>query len=324
MQVEKRAGSTMRRVLFFVLEAAVLVGLGAYAVARLQWSAIENVELRWSFVAAGFAVHLIYLCSYVLLWDVITRRYDVVILRRYSWPVWFYSLIGKYVPLKVGPAILRILGYKAHGTHAPDRLILCCYWEFILSTYAGLIVVAALAGTTDVIPSFPGRDAALWILLIGLLPFLWPPLLSRAVDLLFRLLKRPAPEMKWTFGSLVALIVGYALSWCLLGASLYLIASALRPLSPSNVVETTLAYGLAGFVGSAAIFAPSGLGVRDGALMFLLSPLLGREGAFVISVLARVVAVLAELAASGMALIVDGTLRRLRASGRPASSDGEL
>ena len=54
-------------------------------------------------------------------------------------------------------------------------------------------------------------------------------------------------------------------------------------------------FGGAYFLGYAAIFAPAGIGVREGAMAVLLSPWMGAADATVLAVIARIWMTVAEL-----------------------------
>jgi glycosyltransferase 2 family protein len=89
---------------------------------------------------------------------------------------------------------------------------------------------------------------------------------------------------------------GYALSWVALGAAFVLFVSAFHPAAaaaPRFVGGTVAAAYLTGYL---FIVVPAGIGVREGAMLILLQPLMPEAGAaLVVTVLSRVWFTMAEL-----------------------------
>ena len=77
------------------------------------------------------------------------------------------------------------------------------------------------------------------------------------------------------------------------GALLYLLLILLgTPLPPIFLV--VMANGIAWILGFVAVFAPSGLGIREGVLAVLLEPWLGLEAGFMVAATWRFVQIFAE------------------------------
>lgn len=111
------------------------------------------------------------------------------------------------------------------------------------------------------------------------------------VGLLARLL-RDRPSVP-TPGHAGLLTIG-AFSYCVgLGLALATLASAVGLAIP---VRTAIGvFGLAWFLGYVSLLTPSGLGVREGAIVVALTPLIGAPAATFLSIASRLAIVIAEL-----------------------------
>jgi len=69
---------------------------------------------------------------------------------------------------------------------------------------------------------------------------------------------------------------------------------------------------LAGSLGLLALFAPAGLGVREGILLIILGPIAGVGTSAIVVILARVLSILVELAAAGIGFVVLRTMDQRR------------
>jgi uncharacterized membrane protein YbhN (UPF0104 family) len=100
--------------------------------------------------------------------------------------------------------------------------------------------------------------------------------------------KEPGPELiingLATYRSFILYSIGAILS----GSSFYLLAKAVDPAIPSSLYLYLVgAYNLSGAIGMATPLIPSGLGVRDGMLLVLLTLILPTEVAAALTILSR-------------------------------------
>jgi uncharacterized membrane protein YbhN (UPF0104 family) len=80
------------------------------------------------------------------------------------------------------------------------------------------------------------------------------------------------------------------------------------------------AYTLAGIAGTAAIFVPSGIGVREGVIVGLLSSVMAPEEALLAAVTARAVSVVADLLPIGVLAGYSLVRSLIRLAGKKTSS----
>lgn len=289
----------------------VLGGIGWYAASRLDWATLHDVKLNWTWLVVSFVAHLCYLGLYSWLWHVITVLHGSAVPFHKALSVWSFSLVGKHVPLKIGMLLLRVLGYRQLGNRSSGPIVVCCYLEALLSLYSAVLVATGLTLLSDTEVPFPHFHVVSVALLVGMTPLIYPGVLSAALGRVFRLLKHPPPVVHLPLRILIWLVMWYSIGWLVLGTSLFFLIGGIIPVGLYRWDEACAAYALAGFLGMVAVFAPSGLGVRDGILMIVLGTWLGGKVALVVSVLARIVAVLAEFVAVGLAWLFDRSLLRM-------------
>ena len=78
------------------------------------------------------------------------------------------------------------------------------------------------------------------------------------------------------------------------GAGFVLIVGTVAPVAPGDWVVLGAIYVVAGAIGILAVFVPSGLGVREGVIVVLASPVIGANAAILAAILARLIATAAD------------------------------
>jgi len=207
--------------------------------------------------------------------------------------VFFLGQLGKYVPGSVFAVAAQMELGRAHG--APRSRVGTASLLFLaVLVAAGLLAAAVALPLTS--PEALRRYA--WVLLVlpvGLAA-LAPPVLTRLVGLLLRVLRRDPLDRPLTLRG-VAAALGWALvMWLAYGLHLWLLV---RPQDttpgPDLLLLSTGAYALAWTAGFLVVVAPAGAGVRELALVAALAPVLDRAGALAVAVLSRVLMTLGDL-----------------------------
>jgi uncharacterized membrane protein YbhN (UPF0104 family) len=161
---------------------------------------------------------------------------------------------------------------------------------FIMST-GFLLVLLTLPGAHLVAMS-PAAVLGLYglALLGGGIIFLGLPLSARRWTLFLG--AENLPRVRWELLSLAGLAI--FLTWLLLGSGFCVLAAAVYPFQVSRVPSLLLALASSSLVSLLIIFVPTGLGVRESAVTFLLSVWMPPPIAALIAILARLVLVVGE------------------------------
>ncbi|MGZ3524219.1 MAG: hypothetical protein ACXU9L_05455, partial [Thermodesulfobacteriota bacterium] len=112
--------------------------------------------------------------------------------------------------------------------------------------------------------------------------------------------KREPISLSITYSQILGVLFVCILSWIVGGVGFYLFVASVYPVSSQYLLFLTGALAASSMLGLMAIFAPSGLGVREGALVYLLSFLMATPIAVIISVLTRIWMTLIEIGMIGV------------------------
>lgn len=228
----------------------------------------------------------------------------------------FTANLGRYLPGKLWQiAGLAVLA-RREGVSATVATT-----AGVLGQAFSLAAVGTLAAPVLLGPESDVQRAGVAVLLV-LMAFAVlasiPPLLHRALALVFRVARAPSekvPRVRAFFA--VRWFVLYLLNWAAYGLAFLLFVRGLG--LAAGALDLVSAFAGAYLLGYVAVFAPAGIGVREGFLVALLQPSLG-TAAVGVAILARVWMTLAELIpAGGFAL---WELRRTGSRGAGASSSG--
>ena len=289
----------------WVRVAQALVGLAIVvfalrALAR-NWDQLRSQPLEWQLRPGWLALSL------VLTW----LMYALLILgwrsmlsgwgqRLDGWSaarIWILSSLGKYIPGKVWAVAGMALLSQQAGV-APWAATGSAVVMQVLAIGTGA-AVAGLAGAHILESAQQGAGAVLALLVaaaiisVGLL--LWPPFLRH----LLRLAAPQAVGDREPTGR--GILVGIAtniVAWLGYGLALWLLGRGLMPTSGLGLrlaIAVFTASYLAGFL---ALFAPGGIGVREGLFILMLQEPLGVGAATSLALASRLLLTAAELGAA--------------------------
>jgi uncharacterized membrane protein YbhN (UPF0104 family) len=251
-----------------------------------------------------------YYLAFVVGWMLILRAFGMRIGYRDAVGAEMVSMLAKYIPGGVWTPAARVVACQRLGM-APGPVLASIGYEAGLSAIAGVAVLAAaLPFAPDVSLPVPAWALGLFValLLVLLHPRIFGPLADR---LLSRLGDGPLPRLPSATAGFVFLY--YAGTWVLGGAALLAMTHALAdvPLQAAPYLGGASALGAIAAV--LVVFAPSGIGVREGAVYALLLAYVDRDTALVVVALNRILLTVVEAALLGAVAL----LRRYGAR-RPA------
>jgi len=260
---------------------------------------------RWPFLALAFlAETLAYLIQFCI-WLSISSDYGLKAPFLKASKGFFLSILGKYLPGKVGLALVRINTY--HG-YSKKQVSVATGFEVICSlASACLLIPVSVFSISDMLPSY-----ALWISTSGVLAilvFLYPPIFLRIVNTGFRLIKIQPLVKSPTYGASLEFIIAFMLVGLFHGLGLYFVLYSLSEIAFSYYLTITSVYYTAGIIGFLALFAPAGVGVREGIMMLALPAFIDEPVVIVGVILIRLVMTAAELSLAGVSVILEKTNR---------------
>jgi Lysylphosphatidylglycerol synthase TM region len=294
-----------RRWLWRVLQLVILafVAWGMYRVIAPELASIRAADFRkyrpsWPLIALSTVVLLAMYLLHFLLWRTIVNTLSAVPIRvGPAFRVYFVSSLGRYIPGK----LWQVAGMAALAQRAgisPVAATAAALLGQLAFMSMGLVFLAAL------LPSLYGRAAILGaVLLLSLAIALFVlgdtdrgkavrhrvllklgPRIAAAGQLLDQLSARRA-AVWW---------VAYGFTWVLLGGAFALFVIAF---TPQQAGEYRLFAGTvaASYLWGLLLFLPAGLGVREGVMILLLTPVITAPGAVIVSAASRLWFTVAEL-----------------------------
>ena len=294
----------MRRVLVRVAQVALTVlvtwlildrlGPGLGAIASTEAGLVSP---RWGWIAAACALLALSYGTSALIWGRMVRDLggprltpaDAV-------RIYLVANLGRYVPGKLWQ--IAGLALLARGRGVPAAVATAAALVGHAVSLAGAMVIGLLAlaqapPPLDRFAPFAAAGTALVVLTVTI-PGIFRPLLR----LWLRWVPGDAPT-DVPIGALEGLrwLALYALNWGGFALAFWLL---MRGLSlPGSPLVLGPAFAAAYVLGYLALFAPAGLGVREGALVVLLSPTVGAGPAALAAVVARVWTTVVEVIPAG-------------------------
>jgi uncharacterized membrane protein YbhN (UPF0104 family) len=297
------------RLLAVLRRRRVLVGLQlafvAVVLAFLGWAlrdvwsdAIPRLADADPLTLAGALVVLAaYYCLFVVGWQWILAAFGIPVPYRLALQAEMASMLAKYVPGGVWTPLARIMWLRRAGRVESTSLVLSSILlEAGLSAVAGILV---FAGGLAAVAAVDAPLAPLFAFGIVTAVLLHPRVFTAFARALFHRFDAPEPP-RLPYRALVGLLAYYAFTWLVGGAALYLL---LRSLAADPGLETIPYLGGAAAVGAIvavlAVFAPSGLGVREASMYGLMVVLVPAAAALGATILNRFAITLVEAALLG-------------------------
>jgi uncharacterized membrane protein YbhN (UPF0104 family) len=115
-----------------------------------------------------------------------------------------------------------------------------------------------------------------------------------------RLFNRQPIVEQLSWDEVLCVLAVFCISRTVIGLAFVCLVNSLYGIGPSDIPSLIAVFILANITGFMALFAPGGIGVREGVLLIGLSPIVGPGPAIVVTGLARVWQTILELATTGL------------------------
>ncbi len=222
---------------------------------------------------------------------------------------WCLANLGRYVPGKIWSVTgLVVLAQREGVRGSAAAASAVAFQALVLGTG-----VAVVAGATPGATSGLRLAIGLLVALASLAVLVWGPT-ARWVGRVMNAEAPLNPLPLSAVGLSGALMVA---GWVTYGFAFWLFIRGLLPDAQLSIATAAGAFTLSYILGTLALFAPGGIGVREVVLVSLLTPSLGSGGALAASVGSRVLLTVTE---AGAALLSVALVRRSTSEGSPESS----
>lgn len=303
-------------VLKWLLFALVIVFVGRKAWDLWRTGDVSSVTIRWPWLVAAAVWYAVGWFPSVFFWHRLIRRVQGTCSRRDVAHAFFAGHLGKYVPGKASVLLIRagILGDKGCR---PGLAALTSTYETLVCMGVGAAVgltLAPIVWPRSVRERLPGavqpafdHPLAFALSVVALCVVLVPVVTRLLVWITHKLTHKAAANDAGAVR--FKLNATFLLRWCFLFVTTWLLhglslGCTLRAVgvatSWSDWLTWTGDVSSASFLGFLAIFAPGGLGVREGVLIGLLNgqPGISQSQAVAATVLLRAAWLVAEIVAT--------------------------
>lgn len=282
----------LRQIIQIVFTLAVVVFIGIY-LARIDWTSLDHLTLSWGPLVIASVIALLYRYWGAGIWLYLLERLGAGSLRA-VWPelayVYAKAWLGRYI-LGAGTWILGKVYFASQHGIGKAKLAISGLLEGALQLLATLVVGLAFLLVDPRLAEFGGGVTVIAVVaLAGCVIALLPPVFRFCMRLAFRLLRRnpvadtDLPDWRTTSTSALLYIAGTLISGC----SYFFIAQAVyAELGWEHFLYVVGTSSVAAAVSLLAVFAPGGIGVREGVQVAFFSAIMPVETAVVISVIMR-------------------------------------
>ena len=265
---------------------------------------IKNLDfnINWGVFIASMLFYFLYKISLAFLWHYITWLNNAAI----DWPQaitsYLYSILGKYIPGKVFMLAARIPGYERKGV--PIRKVTICFFLENMCTLLGaafLFLISLFFFPNDLLKDYMWLTIGFVVLFFI---FIHPKILNFFLRFVGKFMKKDDMEISFSYGKMVGLVLLFIVNWVVVGMGFYMLVYSIYPIPFSEMLYVGGVFGLSAIIGILSIFAPSGIGVREGVMIAGLLFIMPEEYAVIISVVSRLWATVAELLLIFVAFII--------------------
>lgn len=304
-QSKKKKWMKLAKYGFLIL---VVIFLARYFYKNFDTYKNLDVNINWWVFAGAVFFYFLYKITLASLWHYMTKLNQCGIGYFKAITAYLYSILGKYIPGKVFMLLARIPAYEEEGT--PIRKVTVCFFLENICTLLGaafLFLISLLFFPNDILADYKWATVGLVIVFFICIN---PKIINFFLKFLEKIIKKKDLIIPITYAQMIKVVLLFIGNWIIVGIGFYMLTCSIYPLPMSEMLYTAGIFGLSCIIGILAVFAPSGLGVREGILVLGLSLIMPEEYAVIISIVSRLWMTVSELALIGIAFVVNKVMRR--------------
>lgn len=279
-------------------------------VRSIDFSKLSDISFGWWAIGVATILGLAARFWGVYIWVVLLRSLgakDVSLSPQLTY-VYAKSWLGRYIP-GTAPWILGKIYFASRHGISKNKLAVSSLLEGALQIVVGMVLALSLLAFDTRLDIITTEMKLLIVAaIIACLVALTPAVFNRLIALAYKIVKRKTfpvehyTSAKSTASGFALYVVGAAAN----SLSLFFIALAVyNNLSYGDIFFVMGAGLLASVVSMLAVFAPSGLGVREGIQLALLSLIMPTEFALVVTVTTRIWSIAADFLFFGIAKAIE-------------------
>ena len=279
-----------------LLFLSVLIAVVWYIVKNTGTLNENDLSFRLEFLIPAFLSSMASYLSNMIIWWKLAASFNLRADFASTCRAWALSKLGRYIPGKVALLIIRINLYRGMSR---KNVVTATFTEYFASLSASslvlLIAVFSFSGSLGV--------HMIWVAIAAFVLFsviLHPRVLGRGINGILKLLKREPIEDYPPYKIILPYVFIYLIPVFFNGLAFYLLLNSLGHVSFKFFVPLTGIYYGAALIGMAAVFSPSGLGVREGIMFLVLPQFLPRDMVIIGAIAIRLLSTASELVLAGI------------------------
>lgn len=251
---------------------AVLYFIVVYFVKNIDEIKNQDLHINWLVFSISMLFYFIYKYTLASLWHYITKLNNASIPYDKAVTAYLYSILGKYIPGKVFMLAARLVYYKEED--APlGKVTICFFFENICTLLgaAMLFIVSLFFFPNDVMKDY-------WYITVGLMVAFFicihPKILNFFLGILEKIFKKSNLKVNMSYGQMIKIVLLFVGNWLIVGVGFYMLVYSIYPVPLSESLFVAGIFAISAIIGILAIFAPSGIGVREGIMIYCLNLIL--------------------------------------------------
>lgn len=269
-------------------------------VSDLDW---QNLTFDVRFLPASLLLMVSGRILMGMFYERLLHLLDSPIPRRVAMSVCWMAGIGKYIPGKVAILANTMYLLSFYNIRAAIAAIIPALNNG-LAVLVSLLVSSPLLLSPQTYGKIPFSRMGFFLVIIFGCVALWPRVFLGIINTFLGLMKRPRIPMTLTFrqmGYPICIVLGQCL---LTGLSTWCMARAIAPLDAASVLPIVSVNAMAGALGILALFAPAGIGIREGVFLVMLSQFVGEEPAALLTICLRLLQVITDVLMAGVGMVL--------------------
>lgn len=260
---------------------------------------IANVDIGIFVLSMLF--YFVYKFTLASLWHYITKINNCAIGYEKAVTSYLYSILGKYIPGKVFMLAARLTYYKEEEAPLP-KVTVCFFIENVCTLLgaAMLFIVSLFFFPNELLENYKWITVAL---IAAFFVCIHPKIINFFLGIIGKLFKKDL-KIPMKYSQMLKVVLLFIGNWLIVGTGFFILVQSIYPsIELSQMLFCAGIWGISAIMGILAIFAPSGLGVREGIIVAGLMMIMPEGDAMVISVVSRLWQTIPELALVVLAFI---------------------
>lgn len=258
----------------------------------IDYDNLKHLDLAWSLVIVASAFGMIFRYWGVMIWRFILKDLGAQELPafRVLADIYAKAWMGRYIP--------GTFTWIAGKVYLASQMGISKSRLAVASLLEGGMQIIAISSVSLLILGFDSRlnvissqvKIVMGIIGLALLIVLSPKVFNRLIRSAYKLIRRQEAheELSTNGRTVVRAFILYAIGAFITGTSYFFFTRAIVPtIGWHEYFYIIGTFNLAGAIGMAALFVPSGLGVREGVQLVLLSSIMPKEMALIVTVASR-------------------------------------